>query len=57
MSGDFMSILQNLVPEVIPSQKCQILSGYGGQGKKGKAVPLHAMKAPGVRGGIAPTRS
>jgi hypothetical protein len=25
--------------------------------KKGKAVPLHAMKAPGVRGGIARTHS
>jgi hypothetical protein len=25
--------------------------------KKGKAVPLHAMKAPGGKGGIAPTHS
>jgi hypothetical protein len=24
---------------------------------KGKTVPLHAMKAPGERGGIAPTHS
>jgi hypothetical protein len=24
---------------------------------KGKAVPLHAMKAPEVRGGTAPTHS
>jgi hypothetical protein len=24
---------------------------------KGKGVPLHAMKAPGGRGGIAPTHS
>jgi hypothetical protein len=26
-------------------------------GKESKAVPLHAMKAPGGRGGIAPTHS
>jgi hypothetical protein len=25
--------------------------------EKGKAVPLHAMKTPGGRGGIAPTHS
>jgi hypothetical protein len=33
MSGYFMSVLQNLIPEVIPSQKCHInmdpiLNGY-----------------------------
>jgi hypothetical protein len=33
MSGDFMSILQDLIPEVIPSQKCHmnmnpIINGY-----------------------------
>jgi len=27
------------------------------KGKKGKAVPLHAMEALGGRGGIAPTQS
>jgi hypothetical protein len=27
------------------------------KGKKGKAVPLHAMEAHGERGGIAPTHS
>jgi hypothetical protein len=37
VSGDFVSIFQDLIPEVIPSQKCHmnmgpILSGYGGIG-------------------------
>jgi hypothetical protein len=31
---------------------------YKGTGKlKGKVIPLHAMEAPGGRGGIAPTHS
>jgi hypothetical protein len=34
VSGDFMSIFQDFIPEVIPSQKCHmntspIISGYG----------------------------
>jgi hypothetical protein len=28
-----------------------------GKKKKGKVIPLHAMQAHGVRGGIAPTHS
>jgi hypothetical protein len=30
---------------------------YSDPGKKGKVIPLHAMEALGVRGGIAPTHS
>jgi hypothetical protein len=30
---------------------------YYSRVKKSKAVPLHAMEAPGGRGGIAPTHS
>jgi hypothetical protein len=30
---------------------------YKEEKKKSKAVPLHAMEAPGGRGGIAPTHS
>jgi hypothetical protein len=34
VSGDFMSTLQNLIPEIIPRQKCRmnigpVLTGYG----------------------------
>jgi hypothetical protein len=41
MSGDFMSILQELIPEVIPSQKCHmnmglILIGYGAMDRNSK---------------------
>jgi hypothetical protein len=28
-----------------------------GESKRGKVIPLHAMEALGVRGGIAPTHS
>jgi hypothetical protein len=33
------------------------IPSYEYPGKKGKAVPLHAMEALGGKGGIAPTHS
>jgi hypothetical protein len=34
-----------------------ISAAYFNNKKKGKVIPLHAMEALGVRGGIAPTHS
>jgi hypothetical protein len=38
-------------------EHCNELTGFHKKLKKSKVVPLHAMKAPGGKGGKAPTHS
>jgi hypothetical protein len=54
-SGIFLEELYNY--QFLKKGLCFVELGGVSVGEEGKAVPLHAMKAPGGRGGIAPTHS
>jgi hypothetical protein len=52
-TGRFKALVQYIRRILVRSSGTENVS----KSKKSKAVPLHAMEAHGVRGGIAPTHS